>query len=211
MPLDQRLLRIAVARQAERVLVKQVRPFIKLDFETKKEQFMAAFDEDPVTQEIEAGPEAMSHISELANTGGNLFSLLGFYLEQHPIQDLREYLENNVVLYKTRAGKMKGDKVVFDTDVLAPSEDEINAWMSGDPDTALEWTGRSFTELLAKGVSGLPNYLFDLTRDFSEVPSRSGPAIQTKGNLRKGASKLKPIPYIRGVLNTLTRIVTPRK
>lgn len=211
MPLDQRLLRIAVAKQGERVLVRQVRPFVKLDFEAKKEQFMAAFDGDPITQEIAAGPGATSRISELSSSGGNLFSLLGFYLEQHPIQDLRQYLENNVVLYKTRAGKMKGNRVVFETEVLAPTEDEINSWMSSDPETALEWTGRSFTELLASGVSGLPNYLFDLTRDFSEVPSRSGPAIQTKGNLRKGAATLKPIPYIRGVLDTLTRIVSPRR
>lgn len=209
MPLDERLLRIAVAKQGERVLVRQVRPFVKLDFETKKEQFMQAFDENPVTQEIEAGPGAMSRQPELAATGGNLFSLLGFYKEQNPIQDLREYLKGNVVLYKTRAGKVRGNKVVFDTDVLAPSEDEINTWMANDPGTGLEWTGRSFTELLARGISGLPNYLFDLTRDFSRVPSRSGPAIQSKGNLR--STNLGPIPYIRGVLNTLTRIVSPRK
>ena len=209
MPLDQRLLRIAVARQAERVLVKQVRPYVKLDFETKKKQFMAEFNNDPVTQEIEAGPEAMSRQPELAATGGNLFSLLGFYKEQNPIQDLREYLQNNVVLYKTHAGKIKGKMVVFDTDVLAPSEDQINVWMASDSGTSLGWTGRSFTELLASGISGLPSYLFDLTRDFSGVPSYSGPAIQTKGNLR--STNLRPIPYIRGVLNTLTRIVTPRK
>lgn len=209
MPLDQRLLRIAVARQGERVLVKQVRPFIKLDFETKKEQFMTVFNEHPVTQEIEEGPKAFSRQQELANTGGNLFSLLGFYAEQHPIADLREYLVGNVVLYKTHAGQVRGDKVTFDTEVLAPSEEEINSWMANDPGTSLEWTGRSWTELLARGVSGLPSYLFDLTRDFSRVPSRSGPAIQVKGNLR--STQLGPIPYIRSVLSSLTQIITPRK
>lgn len=209
MPLDQRLLRIAVMRQAEPVLIKQVRPFIKLDFETKKEQFMAAFDADPVTQEIEAGPGAFSRQSELASAGGNLFSLLGFYKEQSPIAGLREYLRDNVVLYKTGRGKVRGDQIVFETDVLAPSEEEVNSVMASSPDAQLEWTGRSFTELLARGVSGLPRYLFDLTRDFSRVPSRSGPAIQVKGNLR--GSQLGPIPYIRGVLSSLTRIVSPRK
>ncbi len=209
MPLDQRLLRIAVMKQAEPVLIKQVRPFIKLDFETKKEQFMQAFDEDPVTQEIEAGPEAFSRQTELATTGGNLFSLLGFYKEQAPISTLREYLKDNVVLYKTRAGKIKGDRVEFETDVLAPSEEEVNNVMASQPETQLEWTGRSFTDLLARGVSGLPNYLFDLTRDFSKVPSRSGPAIQTKGNLRN--ANLGPIPYIRGVLSHLTRVISPSR
>lgn len=209
MALDQRLLRIAVMKQAQPVLIKQVRPFIKLDFETKKEQFMQAFEENPVTQEIEAGPGAMSQQPELAATGGNLFSLLGFYKEQNPIASLREYLRDNVVLYKTRAGRMKGTQVVFETDVLAPSEDEVNSVMANSSETSLEWTGRSFTELLARGVSGMPSYLFDLTRDFSRVPSRSGPAIQTKGNLR--STQLGAIPYVRGVLSTLTRIVSPRK
>ncbi len=208
MPLNERLLRIAVMKQAEPVLVKQVRPFVKLDFESKKEQFLRAFDEHPVSQEISDGPGAFSRIPELASTGGNLFSLLGFYAEQHPIQDLREYLDNNVVLYKTRAGKLTGDKVEFETDVLAPGEDEINAWMSTDPETALEWTGRSFTELLANGISGLPQYLFDLSRDFSQIPSRSGPAIQVKNNLRGG--ELGPVPYVHDILAQLTRIISPR-
>lgn len=208
MPMNERLLRIAVMRQAEPVLVRQVRPYVKLDFEAKKEQFLRAFDEHPVSQEISAGPGAYSQIPQLASTGGNLFSLLGFYAEQHPIADLRQYLENNVVLYKTRAGRLRGDSVTFDTDVLAPGEDEINAWMASDPETALEWTGRSFTELLARGVSGLPQYLFDLSRDFSRIPSRSGPAIQVKNNLRGG--ELGPVPYISDVLAQLTRIISPR-
>lgn len=209
MSLDERLLRIAVAKQAEPVLVKQVRPYVKLDFETKKKQFLQAFDEHPVSQEISDGPKAFSRIPELAAAKGNLFSLLGFYAEQHPISDLREYLVNNVVLYKTHAGQVKGDKVTFDTDVLAPTESEINEWMATDSETALEWTGRSFTELLARGVSGLPQYMFDLTRDFSRIPSRSGPAIQVKNELR--GTELGPVPYISDILDTLTNIISPRK
>lgn len=208
MPLNVKILRTVVAKQAERTLVRQVRPIVKLDFEAKKEQFLEAFDQDDVTQELEGGPEAYSRIPALAGAGGNLFSLLGFYAEQKPAQDLREYLQDNTVLYKTGAGRIQGNKVVFETDVLAPTEEEVNAAMAQSPAAALEWTGRSFTDLLARGVSGLPNYLFDLTRDFSKVPSRSGPAIQSKANLRSGA--VGQIPYVRRLLRALGRIITPQ-
>lgn len=210
MALDQRLLRIAVANDPEvqRVLISQVRPAIKEAFTERKEEFMKAFDDDPVTKEIEAGPRTSSHLPELAETGGNLFSLLGFYAEQQPIGLLREYLRDNVVLYKTRAGVAKGDQIVFATDVLAPTVSEVNDVMASQDETKLEWTARSFTELLARGISGLPKYLFSLTRDFSRVPSRSGPAIQVKTDLR--STDLGPVPYISTLLGKLTQIVSPK-
>lgn len=207
MPLNVPVLRTVVAKQAERVLIAQVRPIVKLDFETKKAQFLEAFDQDEVTQELNAGPEAFSRIPALAQAGGNLFSLLGFYAEQKPAESLREYLRDNTVLYRTRAGKVVGDKVIFETDVVAPSEEEVNQVMAGDSDAQLEWTSRSYTDLLKRGVSGLPQYLFDLTRDFSKVPSRSGPAIQSKGNLRSGS--VGPIPYVSRLLGVLRRIISP--
>lgn len=209
MPLNVNILRTVVAKQAEKVLVRQVRPIIKLDFEAKKEQFLDEFDADPVSEEIEGGPEAFSQIPEIASAGGNLFSLLGFDADQKPIESLREYLKDNTVLYKTSAGRISGNKIIFETDVLAPTEEEVNAAMAQSPETALAWTGRSFTDLLARGVSGLPNYLFDLTRDFSRIPSRSGPAIQTK-NPRRGG-EVGQIPYIRRLLSSLSRIISPTR
>lgn len=214
MPLNQRLLRLAVTKepQVKRVLIAKVRPIIKLDFEAKKEQFLHAFDEDDVSQEISEGPEAFSRHSALAKTGGNLFSLLGFWSHQDPVASLREYLNDNVVLYRTQAGKVKGNRVVFDTEVIAPTEAEIHAVMASDPGSSLDWSpDRSWTALLAGGISGMPQYLFDLTRDFSHIPSRSGPAIQTKGDLRKGAANLHKIPYVQRLLGVLGRVISPKK
>lgn len=208
MPLDLDAVRLVVANNGARVLIKQVRPLIKLDFEAKKEAFLAQFDEDDVTQELEDGPEAYSRIPALAAAGGNLFSLLGFYAEQKPVESLREYLKDNVVLYKTTAGKVVGNQIVFETAIIAPTEEEINSVMAADSQATLEWTSRSFTDLLARGVSGLPQYLFDLTRDFSKIPSRSGPAIQAKTKLRGGS--VGPIPYVRRILGVLKRTLSPR-
>lgn len=207
MPLNQRALRLAVAKNpnAQKVLVRQVRPLIKAEFEDVKDEFLQEFDEDDVTQEIAAGPEA--HSSQPALGEGNLFSLLGFYAEQKPIEALREYLHDNVVLYKTGAGKVKGTHIVFSTQVLAPTEDEVNAVVAAHPETALEWTTRSFTDLLARGIDGLPNYLFDLTRDFSHIPSRSGPAIQSKQ--KQTNTKMPANKYIERILKKLSQLVKP--
>ncbi len=209
MPLNELALRNFVAKQGAPVLIRQVRPIIKLDFETKKELFLKQFDENDISQEISEGPEAYSRIPALSQSGGNLFSLLGFYAEQKPIESLKEYLQDNIVLYKTNAGKMVGNNIMFETDIIAPTEEDINSVMASDSESKLEWTSRSFTDLLARGVSDLPQYIFDLTRDFSSVPSRSGPAIQTKGNLR--SASVPPIPYVRNLLISLRRIISPNK
>jgi len=214
MPLDERLLRIAVAKNpnAQRVLVAQVRPLVKEAFEERKAEFLRAFDADEVTKEIEAGPFASSHVPELKSINGNLFSLLGFYQEQNPTAQLRDYLESNVVLYKTSAGQIKGDKIRFDTSVLAPSEEDIDTVMANNPDSSLEWSPRAWTSLLARGISGLPKYLVDLVKGptrFARVPSRSGPAIQTKGTLRSG--QVGPIPYIARLLGVLKRQFPKRR
>ncbi len=211
MPLNIAALRTVVAKQAQPVLIRQIRPIVKLDFESKKEQFLQAFDNHPVSQEIKEGPDAFSRVQSVAAAGGNLFSLLGFWNHQDPIGSLREYLNDNIVLYKTGAGKLKGNKIIFETDVQGPTLDDINSVMANDQDGKLDWNKRGFTDLLETGISGLPRYLFDLTRDFSHIPSRSGPAIQAKGNLRQAAETTGKIPYMSELLRVLERTISPRK
>jgi len=207
MPLNERLLRIAVAKQGERVLIKKVRPFIELDYETKKEQFMEAFNADPVTQEIEGGPSAYSRVNSLAMAGGNLFSFLGFDAGQEPIEALREYFDRSIELGRTRAGQVRGTKVVFSTPVKFPTVTEVDGYVGSTSETQLEWTSRPFTSLLANGVPGLPNFLFNENKNFPS--SRSGPAIQAKGQLREGS--LGAIKYIGPLLGTLKRLYGPKK
>jgi len=208
MPLDERRLRIVVAKQAEPYLIRQIRPIVKKSFEEKKQEFLERFEADKVTQELRGGAHASSLHTALSAVGGNLFSLLGFYQEQRPIDELRDFLESNVVLYKTSAGRVRGNKITFDTTVIAPTEDDVNSAMMTQ-DAGLEWTDRSWTELLANGISGLPSYLVDLTRDFSHIPSRSGPAFQVKGDLRK--AKMGKIPYIARTLGVLKTMFPKRR
>lgn len=201
MPLNQRLLRFAITKepQVKRVLIAKVRPYIELDYDTKKDQFLEAFDKHPVTQELEEGPKAFSRIPALAEAEGNLFSLLGFFKSQRPVKALRKILKDNITLGKTKAGVVKGNKVTFVTPVKFPTIAEVDQEVAQDGKSKLDWTQRPFTDLIARGISGLPNYLFDLTRGWDYPPSRSGTAVQTHGKALRGGSVGK-IDYVNELL-----------
>lgn len=207
MPLNERLLRLSVLRQGERVLVKKVRPLIELDFNTKKDMFLREFDQHPVSQEISEGPNAFSNISSLASAGGNLFSFLGFSSSQNPIAALRLYFFNSIRLGRTKAGQLKGSKVEFVTPVNFPTISEVDAEVARNKNTKLEWTSRPFTSLLAGGIPGLPRYLFNESKRFPS--SRSGPAVQTKGDLRSGDTP--KIAYVPELLGYLKRIISSKR
>lgn len=205
MPINESLLRITIMKQAEKVLVREVRPIVKLDFEAKKEKFLEAFDEDPVSQELSGGVDAFSQVPELAEVGGNLTSFLGFEPNKNPIGSLREYLNDNIVLYQTKAGRIVGNQIVFETQFVSPTETEIGQVVANDADTKLTWTDRPFTDVLDKGVPGLPQFL---PKSLPNPPSRSGGGIQTKKNVSD--VDMRPNHYIKRLLGVLARIVRPQ-
>lgn len=211
MPLNTRLLRIEIANKGDRVIRPAIERAIKLDFKVKKEQFIEEFDAHPVTQELEAGPDALSSVPSIAATGGNLFSLLGFFKEQRPVTALRTYLKKSVKVGETRRGKIQGYRIVFETPVTVPTQEDVDAAMAANPDTVLEWTDRPFTSLIARGITGLPSYLFNLTKSNkgSFASSRSGPAVQASRPVRTGSTG--PIRYIGDVLGYLKRLIGPKK
>ena len=200
MPIQTRLLRIEIAKQAEPQIRRKIRSLVKLDFDTKKEAFMERFEKDLVTQELRAGPEAMS--SFISDTEGNLFSLLGFKAGKEPADELKSFLDESIKLQPTRKGEIQGDKLVYATPVEIPTVAEVNDAMSRR--VPLKWSSRGFTDLIARGISGLPFYLFSLTRKFKN--SQSGTAIEIPNKLRTGSTK--PIPYIGPLLGLLKRSIS---
>lgn len=211
MPLNTRLLRIEIVNKGDRTIRPAIERAVKLDFKVKKEQFIDEFNAHPVTQELEAGPEALSSVLSIAATGGNLFSLLGFFKEQRPVTALRSYLTKSVKVGETRRGKLQGDRIVFETPVTVPTQEDVDAAMAANDQTVLEWTDRPFTSLIARGITGLPSYLFNLTKNNKEsfAASRSGPAVETTQPVRTGSTG--PIRYIGDVLGYLKRLIGPQK
>lgn len=207
MPLNERLLREAVAKQGKRVLTAKMRPIIEMDFKVKKQQFLNEFDQHPVSKEIEAGPHAFSSFSSLAHAGGNLFSFLGFSEGQKPIKALREYFKDNINLKDTRRTRVKGRNIIFETPVEFPTVEEVDEFAASDSETSLaRWDDRSFTQILSRGVPGFPNYLFN---DEGFPNSESGTAVQVKTKLR-GAESVKS-NYVGDLLRKLKNLLSPKK
>lgn len=210
MGVNVRLMRQAIARQSDRTVRPQIEKAVKLDFKVKKEEWLDYFDTHAVTEEIKEGPEAFSRVPSVAGAGGNLFSLIGFYAEQNPISALRRFLKREVKVGETRRGRLSGDRMIFATPVSLPTIEEVDIAMATDPEAALEWTDRSFTSLLYNGITGLPRYLFDLTKKNRGgfAASRSGPAVQAKNTLRSGSTG--PINYIGDILGYLKRSLSSK-
>lgn len=206
MPVNTKLLRVVIAQKAEPILAPKVRALAKLDLEVKKGMFLKEFDSHPVTRELEDGPDASSRIIP----GGNLFSLLGFYATQNPAKALRQYLDERIILKRrTQKAKLRGNNLIFQFPVEIPTLDEVNSAVASDPQSKLEWTGRSFTDMIMNGIPGIPNYLFRIFPSLGSPPSRSGTAIQTKNKV--GSGSFRGVKYINELLRVFKASISPRK
>jgi hypothetical protein len=209
MGLNSRLFRLAVNRAVDPILVKEARELMEVEFDTKKEQVMEEFDGHAVTKELQGGETAFSSIPALAGVGGNLFSFLGFYRGEKPAEELRDYLDKSITLSPHRGrGKSVGNKLIYTAKTSFPTLDEVDRVMGQK--LPLDWVSRSFTNLIAKGAPGLPNYLFRENPRFkSPDPSRSSTAIQTKSTLRGGS--FGGVKYVSEIIGTLKRLFAQKR
>ena len=130
-------------------------------------QMVQAYEEDPVTVEIDGGVSSSNSSSTLGGKG-NLFSFIGFEKGSDPTQPVKQLLRNKIN-FSVKA-LTNGN---FKIEIAAPTK-EILYSISPIP-----WNpGRSWLDGIEKGISGLGSYVY------KESPaSRSGKGIQTKTNL----------------------------
>lgn len=167
--------------QSSKFLRKDFNDIIQDKFNIIKNQLIQEFLNHPVTQEIKAGPNA-SNISGTLNGKGNLFSFIGFYESDDPIQDILNILESIEVRFVKDIPSGNQFTINF------PEPNEIFAA------TPMPWaSGRSWAKGIESGISGLGYYLL---RTSSE--SRSGEALQTSVKLT--GSKFKNTKYISALL-----------
>ncbi len=190
-----------------RAIEKQVAPILKKEFNKKKKEVIQYFDNHPVTKELEGGADAPSNVVQTSH-GGNLFSLLGFEDGEDPAGVVREKLENDIQATDVLIGTTKKkNTLLVSLRVTTPTISEISQEVQEE--LALEWTDRPWLEIIERGSSGFPQYLF---RSLSEQNqkgkalknSRSGTAIQVKNTLRSGSAK--GVRYISDVLKKVRQI-----
>jgi hypothetical protein len=157
-------------------------------FEKIKREMVLEFMNHPVTREILGGPNA-SNESGTLNGYGNLFSFIGFNEGDDPIEVILDLLNDS----KIHSSNTASSDIMFTISI--PSKQAIFAA------TPLPWaSGRSWSEAIERGLSGLGYYL---NRE-NLSNSKSGTGIQVKSNLRRG-SKYKPVKYISSLLNDYTK------
>jgi len=147
-------------------------------FNLLKEELIVDFEEDPISEEITAGPFAQTSI--LPNNYGNLFSFIGFQQGENPIKDivkiLREQIKYQRLSYQTtRSGIKYKYSVSLPYETLFINTPFPNEWAPG----------RSWLFAIEQGIKGFQYYIFP--RYSSK--SRSGAAFQIKNPVKKRAGQ----------------------
>lgn len=159
--------------------------------EAARKRLEKAFENHPITQEIEAGPDA-NNTSNTLGGYGNLFSFLGFYAGSSPLAVIRDFI-GGITVSEKPTGKMVGkDKIHYNFHVFSPvsKEDLFDQ-------TELEWLGKSWLKGIESGLSGLGYYLF--FPDGADQDSRSEMGLQSQKNKIRSLT-YRPTKYFSALL-----------
>jgi hypothetical protein len=161
----------AAKAEAEKVLSQQ------------KEILINEFNNHPVTQEIEAGPEASNSSGTLGGKG-NLFSFIGFDDADTPVAPVKELL-NKITLGSIKKNTAAG---ILQFKVNMPSEEEFEAI------SKMPWeNGRSWLFEIERAISGLGNYIYGQFKN-----SRSGTGYEVSSPI--DTKTFSPVPYFKTML-----------
>lgn len=165
-------------------LEKEAFNFASKILEEKKQNYLNAIADHPVSQELSSGPNG-PNVSNTLNGEGNLYSFIGFENGAKPIEDLLYIINKNTRIKKTES---KQDEFKFE--VYTPNLEELRNV------TPMPFeNGNSWLRGIEKGISGFSNYLYGLL--FGS--SRSGTGIQSKNKIRR--ANYKPVKYFTLLYN----------
>lgn len=150
-----------------------IRSRLSTNIDRAKNRAIKKFDSHPITKEIESGPFAQTSL--LPRGYGNLYSFIGF--NSNPIPSIR-----NVILIKPKisGGRKIKNSGTFRFVVVMPSIEDI---YEASPIPGGWISGRSWVQLLERGIDNFGNYLFQRNRVFRN--SRSGTGIQVRNQIRE--------------------------
>jgi len=154
-----------------------------------QQKMIQDFENHPVTQEIDSGPEGYNQSGTLGGYG-NLYSFIGFEEGMDPLAVIRRLLKKALTI---RAIPSNHKSMIMQFEVTLPSkEDLFNA-------TPMPWqSGRSWAEGIERGISGLGNYI-----NRTSFSSRSGEGVQTKNRIRGG--QFRNTKYLSAILVELQK------
>ncbi len=160
-------------------------------FIAAREAMLEEFDEHPVTEELQDGPEADSDIL----SRGNLFSFLGFYEGTDPTVEVRDLLETTAMSPKTKF--LIGERqVTYQFQVKTPSIEEIydKTPMPG------KWSSKSWVEAIEEGIGTFASYIYHVFIN----KSKSGTGIQVDGKIG-GSDVIPKTKYISRIIKNFIK------
>tara|TARA_Y100000401_G_C8313789_1_gene221314 strand:- start:490 stop:1092 length:603 start_codon:yes stop_codon:yes gene_type:complete len=163
---------------------KEVRDIVNRRFKSAKNNLMEGFDSHPVTKEIEGGAEASNYSGTLSY--GNLFTFIGFYQEDDPVETVRTAIREKTRLLSPKT-RVHSNKIIVDFEVTTPSLDELSSI------TPMPWEGKSWLKAIESGISGFGHYM-----QRRHEASRSGNGLQINRKVRGG--RYKPTKYYSELL-----------
>lgn len=173
-----------INRDAADIIRKSVEKSLLSQFEKIKAEMIKEFLNHPVTEEIKKGANAQN-ISGTLNGYGNLFSYIGFYDGDDPIEPVLEEFKKSTIVFSRL---VEGGAV---WNIYLPDKEDI--WAASPMPWAI---GRSWAKGIETGISGVGYYLYTQREKLKN--SRSGTAIQT--STRIGKPRFKNVKYISDIL-----------
>jgi len=171
-----------------------------------KENLIESLMEEPVIKEIqEASKDPSIQNSEFVSKG-NLVAALGFHQGSDPAGELAEYLEENIY-QKESSPKINWspNKTQYSFSINYPSKNQINEHFSSDAESKLEWTNRSWIDIIENGISNaLKKYIFWSEGFKPEGISRSTTGLQSKGSV-KNVATLTPSKFLTKLLDNFKK------
>lgn len=168
---------------------KRFEPFIRNAANTRfvfaRADLMEDIDESKVSKDIIEACNDPSTTQEDIISKGNVAAAIGFYKGAEPIEDLKQFLFNNIRMSDKAKITLQKSRVNFAFKIIIPSKTEIYQKLPKDVGPN-EWTTRSWLDMIENGIPYLAKYIF-WSEGFKNSNSRSGTGLQTKGQIQNKA------------------------
>ena len=139
-------------------------------FEREKKILLENFVSHPVSEEIQAGPNAYNESGTL-NGYGNLFSFIGFSPGSRPVEEVLHLLKMLTKFKKVKTNR--GIKNSLEIIISIPTMEDFKA------STPMPWeSGKSWVLGIERGISGFGSYMYE--KSYNNKGSRSGAGVQAK-------------------------------
>jgi len=165
-------------------------------FNKAKNNFVQRFNFHPVTKEIEGGAEATNSSGTLGGYG-NLYTFIGFYKQENPIDDVRNAIKQYTTISKGKF-TVNRNKAEADFIIRAPGIEELASI------TPMPWEGGSWIRSIERGISGFGYYMYKKWEE-----SRSGFGVIIDNQVRSGG--YRPVKYYSDLVKMFRREITAIK